>query len=63
MHFVLISRPYSARFEEGGGALKADLSECSLLFKKDASDARRRRRSGYKATDYTVFLVEKIESF
>jgi hypothetical protein len=51
-------------FNEGdGNVLKADLSGCSVLYKKDASDATQRKRSGYKVTENAVFLVEKIEVF
>ena len=49
--------------EGGGDVLKADLSGCSVLYKKDASDATQRKRSGYKVTENAVFLVEKIEVF
>ena len=49
---------------EGGGViLKADLSGCSVFYKKNASDATHRKRSGYKVTENAVFLVEKIEVF
>ena len=49
--------------EGGGDVLKAELSGCSVLYKKDASDATQRKRSGYKVTENAVFLVEKIEVF
>ena len=47
----------------GGSVLKADLSKCTLLFKKPASEATQRKRTGYNTTDNTVFLIEKIEVF
>ena len=47
----------------GGDVLKADLSGCSVFYKKDARDATKRKRSGYKVTENAVFLVEKIEVF